>query len=323
MKTMVLFKNLQSDLKKVEKFLFNNVQFENPQLKEGAVHLLEAGGKRIRPAFAILGARFGPQNDIEQLLPLSASLELIHMASLVHDDVIDDSFTRRGRPTLRAITGNSFSLVAGDYYFAKALSLLGCYQEPRIYSVLADVSVEMCEGEIQQIVSTYDVNQSLRDYFYRIKRKTALLISASCQVGSLAAGADDDTVWKLGKIGHYLGMAFQIVDDILDFISDPKVLGKPVASDLRQGIITLPTICALKDQRVQAELQSIINSKNIDDVKILRAISLIKDVDGIGQAYEIADLYIRKAKKMASLLPENEAKDSLFKLADYIGKRQS
>src|SRR5690606_18868742 len=133
--------------------------------------------------------------------------------------------------------GDKVSLHTGDYLFAKSLLLIAQYENFRIAKILADVSVEMCLGEIQQIVTSFDLNQSLRDYFYRIKRKTAMLISASCQLGAVASNADPVLERSLAKYGHYLGMAFQITDDILDIIADEGELGKPVGSDLRQGII--------------------------------------------------------------------------------------
>ncbi|MDA8234018.1 MAG: polyprenyl synthetase family protein [Clostridia bacterium] len=321
MKVISLLKDVKNELKFVEKELQKAVEAPDPLLSETSAHLLNAGGKRLRPAFAILAGK-AYNFEREKLLPIAVALELIHMASLVHDDVIDASPTRRGIPTVKARWGNQISMHTGDYLFAKALILISQYSNPMISSVLSDVSVKMCEGEIQQIISSFDVRQGVKDYFYRIKRKTALLISASCQCGALAVDAPMEVVKALGLYGHHLGMAFQIGDDILDLVADQKKLGKPVGGDLRQGIITLPIIYALARSPQRQRLQELVGKREKSEGEVLEAIKIIKESGAVEYSLNMSNRYIVKAKKQLVHLPPARAKDSLVVVADYINNRK-
>lgn len=316
-----LLEDIQADLKIVEEQLAKYVYSTSDMLTEASLHLFQAGGKRLRPAFAILAGKCC-NTSLEKLLPLAVALELIHMASLVHDDVIDNSMKRRGIATVKAKWGDKVSIHTGDYLFAKSLVLIAEYKNPRISKVLADVSVEMCEGEIQQIATSYDLNQNLRDYFYRIRRKTAMLISASCQLGAIASDAEPKLERGLTKYGHYLGMAFQITDDILDMIADQKELGKPVGSDLRQGIITLPTIYALKNSKDAHVLASLIQNKDKSCQDIDLAIRIIKDCGAIDYSFTVAHSFICKAKDQLKYVPSPTHREVLAYLADFVQNRK-
>ncbi len=313
--------DIQPELQQVETTLLSSVKSRQPILEQSAVHLLQAGGKRLRPALVLIAAKFGPA-DLQQVQPLAVSLELIHMATLVHDDVIDASVTRRGMPTVKAKWGNRISIHTGDYLFARALELLEGYTDPQIPFTVAKISVMMCEGEIQQIISCFDPDQSIKDYFFRIKRKTALLISACCQLGALAGGAENNVVRVMARYGYYTGMAFQITDDILDFIADPEELGKPVGSDLREGIVTLPSILALKSSTHQDELYSLLKKTVKNDDEIQRIINLVIAAGGVNQAMEIANKYIAKAKNEIEKLPDLPTKLKLEMIADFINIRR-
>lgn len=188
MKLKAMYSFLSKDLAAVEQELERTVQSEYGPLGEAALHLLQAGGKRIRPVFVLLAARFG-HYDLERIKHVAVALELIHMASLVHDDVIDDADLRRGRPTIKAKWSNRFAMYTGDYLFARSLERMAELDDPRAHQVLAKTIVEVCRGEIEQIKDKYWFEQPLRTYLRRIRRKTALLIAASCQLGALAAGA--------------------------------------------------------------------------------------------------------------------------------------
>lgn len=316
-----LFRDIRKDLKQVEAELNQYVDAPNPLLAESSAHLLKAGGKRLRPAFALLAAKFY-RYSLEHLLPLAVALELIHMASLVHDDVVDASVTRRGRPTVRAQWGNRVSIHTGDYLFAKSLILISKYEDPRVAEVLSRVSVKMCQGEIQQISTAFDADQGLKDYFYRIKRKTALLISASCQLGAVVSGAPDKIVRALALYGYNLGMAFQITDDILDMIADEKELGKAVGSDLRQGIVTLPVIYAMQHSPQRDTLRRIVSTKDKGQPEVLQAIDIIKASGAIDYSFNISQKYIFKAKKQLEMLPNVKTKKTLAQIADFINIRR-
>lgn len=321
-KALGFLQAIEDDLRRVEEELQRLVAEAGvPVLAEASMQLLRAGGKRLRPAFALLSGRLA-NGKPEQLVPLAVALELIHMATLVHDDVVDEAATRRGLPTVRARWGDQLSLHTGDYLFAKSLLLIAGYEDERIATTLARVSVRMCEGEIRQMASSYDVTQSLRDYFYRIKAKTALLISASCALGALAARANGEIMRHLGAYGYYLGMAFQITDDILDMAATEQELGKPVASDLRQGVLTLPAIHALRASPRRDELAALISRRRLEEREVRHALKLIQDCGGLEFSRRVAIWYVEKAKKRLSGLPGGWPLEALEAAADFIGTRQ-
>ncbi|WP_161822831.1 polyprenyl synthetase family protein [Sporotomaculum syntrophicum] len=314
------FSEIRNELSVVEEELIKAVRSSDPLLTETATHLIKAGGKRLRPAFCLLGGKFA-NFELNRIVPLAVALELIHMATLVHDDVVDASLTRRGQPTVKAQLGNRISTHIGDYLLGKSLILISLYDDPLIPRVLAETSVKMSEGEILQIATTYDLDQNIKDYFYRINRKTALLISASCQLGAVACGAPRQLHQTLRRFGHYIGMAFQITDDILDMTAEQTKLGKPVGGDLRQGIITLPAIYALRKGSVRNRLQEIISKTDKSDQEIHEAIDLIIGCGGIDYADAISDKYIAKAKKELAGLPDVPVKKTMQIIAEFIGIR--
>lgn len=318
----LLFADIKKDLKKVESELLQYVQSDIPLLTETSAHLLKAGGKRLRPAFALLAGKFHNYSPTK-LMPLAVALELIHMASLVHDDVVDASYTRRGIPTVKANWGNKVSVHTGSFLFAKSLDLVAKYENPQISGVLAKVSVEMCRGEIQQISTAFNVNQNIKDYFYRIKRKTALLIAASCRLGATATEAPNHIIHSLNMYGHFLGMAFQITDDVLDLTGDIKKFGKQIGSDLRQGIITLPVILSINDNSKDAKLlKEIIKTEIKKESDIKLAIDIIEKSGAIEHSLEISNNYINKAKKELRRLPNVSTRDTLYYIADFVQARK-
>ncbi len=312
---------VREDLDAVERELERAVRLPDPSLTETSRHLLAAGGKRMRPAFCLLAARFTPCPP-QRVVPLAAALELIHMASLVHDDVVDEARIRRGRPTVRARWGNRVSTHIGDYLFAQSLVLISSYGEPLVQRVLADTSVKMCQGEIHQIAGVFAVEQNLKDYLGRINRKTALLIAASCQLGGVVSGAEPRVWRRLRCFGRFLGMAFQIVDDILDFVADQGEVGKPVGSDLAQGILTLPSIRALACSPQKERLGVLLEERLAGEGDLREAVDLIKDCGAIEYSFGVAERYVAKAKEHLAGLPEGEAKAVLRRLADFVTVRR-
>ena len=321
LKQLWLFKQINSDLQQVEKELTKFVETDYPILQDSAIHLLSAGGKRLRPAFTLLAGKFYGYS-MEKLMPVAMALELIHMSSLVHDDVVDASMTRRGRPTVKAKWGNIVSIKTGDYLFAKSLVLISKIDHPEVSRILAEISVEMCQGEIQQIKSSFDVEQNLKQYYYRIKRKTALLISACCKLGALVSEAPTRQVWALGAYGHSLGMAFQIVDDVLDITAKPSEFGKPIGGDLRQGIMTLPMILALKQTSEPARLRILLRKIDKTDAEVTETIEVIKATRAIDESMLLVELYVKKAKKHLQDLPDIPTRKALEDLADFIRVRK-
>ncbi len=316
-----LFDEIRSELEIVEEELMKVVKAPDPLLADTATHLIKAGGKRLRPAFSLFGGKFGTF-EINKVLPLAVALELIHMATLVHDDVVDSAMTRRGVLTVKAMWGNKISTHIGDYLFGQSLILLSSYAGTIIPPVLADTSVKMCEGEIYQISASYDTSQTLRNYFYRIKRKTALLIAASCQLGAVTCGAPPETHLALRRYGNHVGMAFQITDDILDMTAEQRRLGKPIGADIRQGIITLPVIYALKNSKERQALLELIVKPTKSDEEVFQAISIVKECGGLEYSSGIARHYISKAKKELDPLPDIPVKETLKTIADFISFRK-
>lgn len=314
-----MFSLIKEDLKKIEQELFHEVSEANEYLNDPALHLLRAGGKRLRPAFALLSAKLGEYN-YEKVKPLAMALELIHMATLVHDDVVDNSFLRRGLPTVKANWGNKISIHIGDRIFAKSLLLIDACKNSYVAKVLADVSVKMTTGEIQQLNSTNQISSSLKEYLVKIRRKTALLLSASCELGGVMANVSPEVIKALRIYGLYVGMAFQIIDDILDFTADEKVLGKPVGSDLRQGLITLPVLLALKNDKKNTLWNDLLNLSD-DNSKIDRIIDEIKALGGISEAYSWAKNYIKKAVTAFNFVPNSPVKDTFIEIAEFIVAR--
>ncbi|MDA8441501.1 MAG: polyprenyl synthetase family protein [Peptococcaceae bacterium] len=317
MKQLWLFKEISGELDAVEKRLEQYVRTDQALLSQTSIHLLAAGGKRLRPAFVLLVAKLFNAKS-ESVMSLAMALELIHMASLVHDDVVDAALTRRGRPTVRANWGNQISVHTGDHLFAKSLLLIAEIDNPEISRILAEVSIQMSEGEIQQIKSTFDVQQLPKDYYYRIKRKTALLISASCKLSAIACNGERRQIWALGAYGHALGMAFQIVDDILDLTADQTQLGKPIGGDLRQGIITLPMIYALQQSSQASRLSELIALHTKSEQQIQEAIAIITASGAIAESLRLVQQYVDKSKQYLQEVPAGSARKALEQLADFI-----
>lgn len=323
MKLANIYSFLKKDLNVIEQMLKEVMQADHPILREASIQLLQAGGKRIRPVFVLLSAQFGNSVD-ENIKRVAVSLELIHMATLVHDDVVDNSELRRGEPTIKKRYGNRVAMYTGDYILARALEMITTVKKPVIHKILSKTLVDVVEGEIAQIEDQYNLNQQIWDYLRRIKRKTALLIATSCQLGGLAAGATENEARLLYKYGYNIGMSFQIIDDILDFTATPKELGKPTGSDLLQGHITLPVFYAMQNDSFRSELQkAFANRETIDEEKINYLLTLLKQTDAIERSYQISNRYLERALSCLHCLPNNRSKRALQTIAKLLGKRRS
>ncbi|AVQ99234.1 heptaprenyl diphosphate synthase component II [Oceanobacillus iheyensis] len=323
MKLARIYSFLKRDLDIIEESLNEVFQAEHPILHAASTELLKAGGKRIRPVFVILSGQLGRYQP-DRVKTVAVSLELIHMATLVHDDVIDDASLRRGQPTIRELYGNRVAMYTGDYILARALEEITQIEDTPVHQLLSRTIVEVCVGEIEQIKDKYNWDQGLRDYLRRIKRKTALLIATSCQLGALVSDLTEAQANKLYKYGYYIGMSYQIIDDILDFTSTEKELGKPSGSDLLQGNITLPVLYAMKDKKFASVLKSAIQANDtLDEEQLGNILYALKNTDAIEQSYQLSELYLQKALKALEELPEGRAKHTLENIAKYIGKRRS
>jgi len=320
MKLKMLYSDLKPDIDIIEKELEKALYSTSNVLNDASLHLLHAGGKRIRPLFVLMSAKFG-QYNIERMKYAAVPLELIHMGSLVHDDVIDHSDMRRGRPTVRSQWNNRVAMLTGNFIFGRAIQYVSHIENPKAHQILARTMVEICNGEIIQIEDKYRLNQNLKDYFRRIKRKTAILIESSCEVGAVVANVDPVNTKRLKRFGYYVGMSYQIVDDVLDFISTDKQLGKPAGSDLLQGNITLP-ILLMKDHPKITQFIERASKGLVTEEERKEMLQIVRKSDAIEKALKISDQYLAKAMKEVEQLPENPVKKKLKDVALFIGKRK-
>jgi len=322
MKLAEIYLQLKQDIDVIEQELERSVIANSNTLTEASMHILKAGGKRIRPVFVLLGGQFGDYR-IEDLKHIAVPLELIHMASLVHDDVIDDADLRRGKQTIKAKWDNRVALYTGDYIFGKAIETAAYFQNPDIHLLLANAMMEMCLGEVEQIRDQYNWEQNLRIYLKRIKRKTALLIAVSCKLGAMAANAEPWIQKRLYEFGYNVGMSFQITDDILDFVGTEKQLGKPAGSDLLQGNLTVPALYAMHHhEQIRDLIYSTVNREMNPNTDMSVIIEEIKNSGGIEYSLDLSDRYLKKALKALATLPNIKAKEHFQQIAEYIGKRK-
>lgn len=284
--------------------------------------LVESNGKMLRPAFVLLAARFGTA-DPDRMARLGAAIELMHMATLVHDDLIDGAPLRRGVPTVHASAGPRTAVLAGDTLFATCFTLVADHAEAVTARSLARVVGLICDGEIAETVERFRVCPSVRRYLRRIAGKTALLFSLAFFVGARESGCQSPVQAALRRLGWCLGMAFQIVDDILDFDAGAADVGKPVASDLRQGIFTLPVVLALRADdgtlaRALGDRRYASRRPGRSRREIARVEALVRARGGVAGARVWAHRYTERARREISRLPAGEARDVLAAVTDEL-----
>jgi heptaprenyl diphosphate synthase len=274
--------------------------------------LFEAGGKRIRPALVLLSAMCG-HYDLARLLPAAMAVEMTHAATLVHDDVIDRSPTRRGRPTVAATLGDEPAIVIGDYYFAKAYENAARTGVADVVDVLARAVMRICAGEVRQQSIRYRYSTDINEYMRRIEAKTATLLAACCEIGALLGGLDRATRDALSSYGHSLGLAFQIADDVLDYTGTEDQVGKPIGHDIVEGFATLPLMLA----SVHIE-----DDRRLTDQESRRIVEAVRESDGPQRALAMARDHADAARVQLQLLGNNDATAALVSLADYVVSRK-
>lgn len=296
---------VKQELGCLQGYLRESITSEDTLLQNAALGLIDAGGKRLRPALAYLAARLWKAR-VEDLLPLLAALELIHTGSLVHDDIIDEASLRRGQPTVSCVYGDASALYVGDYLIGRAMELIAVYQEERLDLSLNRTVLQMCLGELRQERDFFRQEQCYRDYFNRIRRKTALLFAGSCECGAILAKAPDGDVDSLWRWGYNLGMSFQIIDDMLDLVADEKTLGKPTGNDLRQGNLSLAVLYALrqKDGAAAVLAQYIEALRQGDEAVLPRALELVRQSGGLCFAAETANRFLQNCEREQCRWPD-------------------
>jgi heptaprenyl diphosphate synthase len=315
----VLEAELRARLNDVEAALEKAVRSDTDQLTAAASYLLATGGKRFRPMLVVLGGHFGDPMD-PRLIPGAAAIELTHVATLYHDDVMDEAEYRHGVPSVNVRWGNNLAILAGDYLFARA-SEMSADLGAEVNLLLARTIATVCDGQMRDVSTAGTMEQNEAEYMETIRRKTAALIATSCRLGSMLSDAPPQATDLLERFGDALGMAFQLSDDIMDVTSTQAELGKPPGQDLRQGIHTLPVLHALGDGDAGRELRDILAGGPPQGEQLERALSLVGREEVLDRARGAVTAEVRRAIGVAERLPPGRARDALVHLAEYLAAR--
>jgi all-trans-nonaprenyl-diphosphate synthase len=316
---------VQAEINTLDSRLINEISPSSRALCTILQEIFKAGGKRLRPALTFLFAKaLQPSKPVSEPIYLISEIsELIHTASLVHDDIIDNSFLRRGKPTANSKWDNAITVISGDFMFARAAVNLGKLGVNEITSLFAQVLEDLCDGEIRQVEKKFSTDLDWDYYYSKSHKKTGSLIQAACVAPAIYYQCDPAVIQSCLVFGKNLGLAFQIIDDILDFNSTTEVMGKPALCDLREGNITIPLFYALEDSRYSVELkQKIELLSNSLDMSVLEEVSIIlKESSAIDKSFQKAQELINTAIEAINTLPESLEKSSLLALAEFIISR--
>jgi octaprenyl-diphosphate synthase len=318
------FNLVQSDLQEVEREISAESVTSVEAINTINQYLQAGGGKRVRPTLLLLVNRlFGPPSSCA--LKLAAVVEMIHTATLVHDDVIDVAKMRRGRPSTNVVWGNHTSVLAGDWLYMQAFQIALRERNFHILDVLISLTQMMVEGELLQLERLHRMDVTEADYMELVDRKTASLFSACASLGATAACVDEVTESKLAEFGWNLGMAFQLVDDILDFTSSEKILGKPAGNDLREGKITLPLIYALEEMSAEERnaIATVLQEGNYEQVPFMRILQMLESHGAISRAYERAHSFTDKSRSLIASFSTSPAQRALYGIVELVTERNS
>ena len=315
-----LFSPIEADLCLLSENLIQLVGKRHPILSAAAEHLFGAGGKRLRPAIVLLISRATmlEQDITPRQRRLAEITEMIHTASLVHDDVVDEAEVRRGVPTVHSLFGNRVAILAGDFLFGQSSWYLAHLDNLEVVKLLSEVIMDLAAGEIQQGLNRFDASLLLETYLEKSYYKTASLIANTSKAAGLLSDVSRETSEHLYGYGRHIGLAFQVVDDILDFTSSTDTLGKPVGSDLKSGNLTAPVLFALKEKPY---LEVLIEREFAQAGDLEQAIKLIQDSHGLERARELAANHAQMAVEHLADLPPSESRQALINMADYVLSR--
>ena len=321
MRVASIYEPVQAELAQVEATLESVARSDIPLVQTMLQHVLSAGGKRLRPTIALLAGRFGDYRP-ELLVPLAASIELLHTATLVHDDVIDEADRRRGRPTTNSRQHNAAAVMLGDYMFAHAAELICRTESLDVVKLFSRTLMAMASGELAQDLSAYQYSPDTLHYFGRISGKTASLFATSAEGGALAARAPDAWARALRDYGENVGMAFQIVDDVLDFEGDEAELGKPAGSDLLQGTLTLPALLYMERHPKNNPIQKLFENDHGGE-HLAEALEAVAASGVLDESYAVARDFRDRAVAALDPLPDNADRAALIEVAGYVLSRRS
>ena len=317
-----IFDLIHDDLTRVEKEISLETVASVEVVTQIGQYLQESGGKRLRPSLLLLASKLIGDGG-ESAIRLGAVVEIIHAATLVHDDVIDDARTRRGRPSANVRWGNHTSVLAGDWLYMEAFQVALRERNFRVLDLLIGLTQMMVEGELLQLERIGAIEVTEADCMELVDRKTACLFSVCAKLGALVAGADLQTEERLGDYAWNLGMAFQLVDDLLDFTSRETVLGKPVGNDLREGKVTLPLVYALEQAsgEERRRVETILRERSYDGVPFSQILSMVERYQGIARVKDRAQAFTEKARGIISEIPESPYQRALYSVTELVTER--
>ena len=315
---------VKDDLQEIETALARNLNPNLELVSEAAGHILFSGGKRLRPLLMVLSARICGYNG-DYATTFSTIFEYLHTATLLHDDLVDGATLRRGKPVAHTIWGNSTAVLVGDFLLARALSIAAETGIPKVIKIIAEITENMSQGEIHQLMRKGHVGLTQEEYMEIIRRKTAVLFQGACRISALISDAPEEMESALSDYGFNLGLAFQMADDLLDYTSDASVLGKPVGADLKEGKLTLPVIHSLANATIDDRklMEGIIADTNFSEDEFNRLKELLKKYEGISYTKKLAAKRVETAKKALSIFEPSRTKNILLDVADYTLSRKS
>jgi len=318
-----VLKMIGDDLERVDREFRKNLSSEVPIISAIGEHLLLSGGKRFRPILLLLSAKLCSYQG-NQHISMASLIEFIHTATLLHDDVVDGAELRRGSKSVNSTWGNEASVLVGDFLFTKSFSLMVESGNWRILQTIARATTVMAEGELQELMKTNDLGLTEEGYLSIITRKTASLISSATQIGALLGNVSAEEEKALLDFGMDVGIAFQLIDDNLDYTSREEEFGKKIGIDLQDGKITLPLIFALGhcDVRERSLIQETVDSHPISKEAFLRVVEIIERYDGIQYTWKKAKGFVEMAKKRLHVFPDSKEREALCALADYVIERK-
>jgi heptaprenyl diphosphate synthase len=313
--------NVRDGVARIEQRIETELREADDLMTDAVLHLFQAGGKRFRPLFTVLSAQLGPMPDAREVTIAGAVIELVHLATLYHDDVMDEAQVRRGAPSANVRWGNNIAILAGDYLFATASRLVSRLGSEAV-RVIAETFAQLVTGQMRETRGAAEGVDPIEHYLTVVHEKTACLIGAAGRFGAMFSGADDDQVERLSCLGSIVGTAFQISDDIIDIDSDPDESGKLPGTDLREGVHTLPVLYALGETGPDAErLRELLSGPIDGDAVLAEALALLRASPGMAKAKNTVARYAAQARQELAALPDVAGRHALATLVDYTINR--
>ncbi len=315
-----IYEPIKDGLELVEKRLKSLASVEFPWVSVPLSYVLDSGGKRVRPVLTLLSGKFH-NYDLDKLVTMGTGIEVFHTASLVHDDAVDKALTRRGKPAVNQVWGEGIAVLLGDYLYALSADLICSIGDLRVMELFAKTLTELSSGQLRETFGTRNWKQTRQGYYEQINSKTASLFAASTGGGAILSGASEKAIDALKSYGRNVGLAFQVVDDILDFTADAKVLGKPAGNDLLQGTITLPTLLFMEQHPKDKSVKTLFEKKGGQE-EVNRIIEKVRNTTTLEDCYKVAEDFSARARRDIEGLPDKDCHRSMNELADYVVERR-